>query len=38
MSQKNMPIDKVSVWRETQKKEDGKYCIEDGAASKEVIR
>ncbi|KAM7479236.1 hypothetical protein LguiA_027449 [Lonicera macranthoides] len=30
-----MPTDKVSVWRETQKKVDGNYCIEDGAAGKE---
>lgn len=38
MSQKNMPTDKVSIWRETRKKVDGNYCIEDGAAGKEVIR
>ncbi|KAM7466248.1 hypothetical protein LguiB_013810 [Lonicera macranthoides] len=35
MSRKNMPTDKVGIWRETRKKVDGNYCIEDGAAGKE---
>ncbi|KAM7521973.1 hypothetical protein LguiA_011875 [Lonicera macranthoides] len=30
-----MPTDKVSVWRETRKKVDGNYYIEDWAAGKE---